>query len=138
MSTVLPLKEKNIPPQAEKKTKTPTIRLHLWLESDEGVFFGYGRLLLLDKVEKTGSLKKAAEELGMSYRAAWGKIKASEKVLETKLIERVGGKRSGQRLTPEGRELMELFHNWFNFVEKAAKSKAEEIFPWDTKSYHER
>lgn len=137
MSTVHEQKAENALTTAAR-SKTPTIRLHLWLESDEGVFFGYGRLLLLDKVAKTGSLKKAAEELGMSYRAAWGKIKSTEKILETKLIERIGGKRSGQRLTNEGRELMKLFHHWFDSVEKAAKAKAEDIFPWTTKGYHDR
>ena len=50
----------------------PRIGLNLWLETTEGVLFGMGRAELLDKIEECGSLKKAAEEMGMSYRAAWG------------------------------------------------------------------
>ena len=57
----------------------PTIRLHLWLETSQGVYFGLGRALLLARIDQYGSLQKAADALGMSYRAAWGKIKKTEK-----------------------------------------------------------
>ena len=48
----------------------PTVRMHLWLELGESVYFGMGRAMLLDRIEEYGSLRKAAESLGMSYRAA--------------------------------------------------------------------
>jgi len=41
-------------------------------------------------------LKAAAEELGMSYRAAWGKLKASEEALGMALVEKVGGNKTGR------------------------------------------
>ncbi|SMF28370.1 winged helix-turn-helix domain-containing protein [Desulfovibrio gilichinskyi] len=116
---------------------SPTIRLHLWLEGDEGVFFGYGRLQLLDQIEKCGSLKKAAEELGMSYRAAWGKIKQTEQVLGFQLIERIGCRRSGYRLTEAGRLVRDKFFEWFKQVECDARQRADEIFPWRSKSFGE-
>ncbi|WP_421902730.1 winged helix-turn-helix domain-containing protein [Maridesulfovibrio sp.] len=118
-------------------THNPTIRLHLWLEGGEGVFFGYGRLLLLDKIETCGSLKKASEELGMSYRAAWGKIKQTEQVLGFQLMERAGSRRSGYRLTEAGRLVRDKYLEWFNKVEQDARSRAEEIFPWKSKSFGE-
>jgi molybdate transport system regulatory protein len=118
-------------------THNPTIRLHLWLEGGEGVFFGYGRLLLLDKIETCGSLKKASEELGMSYRAAWGKIKQTEHVLGFQLMERVGSRRSGYRLTEAGRLVRDKYLEWFNKVEQDARARAEEIFPWKSKSFGE-
>jgi molybdate transport system regulatory protein len=62
-------------------TKRPVVRLHLWLETEKGVFFGLGRLKLLEQIQSGRSLKGAAESLGMSYRAAWGKIKNTEDVL---------------------------------------------------------
>ncbi|WP_319779005.1 LysR family transcriptional regulator [Maridesulfovibrio sp.] len=116
---------------------TPTIRLHLWLEGGEGVFFGYGRLLLLDKIETCGSLKKASEELGMSYRAAWGKIKQTEQVLGFQLMERFGSRRNGYRLTEAGRLVRDKYLEWFNKVEQDARTRAEEIFPWKSKSFGE-
>jgi molybdate transport system regulatory protein len=124
--------------QIERDRQGPTIRLHLWLETDEGVFFGAGRALLLAKIEEHGSLKKAAEDLGMSYRAAWGKIRATEKVLGFRLIAQNGCKKGGLRLTEHGLLFKKKFSLWFQEVEKEALRKAREIFPWPVKSYEEK
>ena len=117
--------------------RSPTIRLHLWLEMDKGVFFGAGRLHLLERIETHGSLKKAAECMGMSYRAAWGKIKATEAVLGFKLVEKNSGKRGGYSLSNEGRDLMAQYRSWFNSVEEAATRSAKEIFPFPVRSFTE-
>jgi len=106
----------------------PVVRLHMWLETREGVFFGIGRVQLLELIERTGSLKAAAERMGMSYRAAWGKIKTSEKIIGFKLIEKIGGNRSGYRLTEFGRLLTENFRDWYEDVERQAVARAQQIF----------
>lgn len=116
----------------------PTVRLHIWLETDSGMFFGTGRAMLLEGIDRHGSLKKAAAEMGMSYRAAWGKIKQSEKLLGVQLVEKAGNKREGYRLTGYGKMLKEKFTIWFEAVEKEALSKANEIFPWPAQSYQPR
>jgi molybdate transport system regulatory protein len=115
----------------------PTARLHIWLETGDGVLFGSGRAFLLAKIEEHGSLRKAAEDLGMSYRAAWGKLRKTEKVLGTKLIEQNGCKKGGHRLTAQGVLLKEKYFLWFQEVERCALAKADEIFPWSVKSYRE-
>ena len=117
--------------------KLPTIRVHIWLETEKGLFFGHGRAQLLSKIEEYGSLKKAAEKLGMSYRAAWGKIRKSEEVLGIPLVVKAGSNKEGYQLTPEGKALKDKFIRWFGEVEKYAAQKAGEIFPWNTKSYTE-
>jgi molybdate transport system regulatory protein len=115
----------------------PVVRLRLWLETRDGMFFGTGRGMLLEAVDRYGSLKKAAEHLGMSYRAAWGKIKKTEKVLGVLLIEQAGSRKGGHRLTPGGRLLMEKFRIWFDAVEASAVEKARELFPWPCLSFSE-
>ena len=57
------------------------VKFKIWIEQDGNVAFAEGRRMLLEAVERLGSLNAAAKELGMSYRAAWGKIKATEKAL---------------------------------------------------------
>lgn len=114
------------------------IRLHLWLEGPEGTLFGMGRLQLLDRIELCGSIKAAAEELGMSYRAAWGKLKASEEALGCPLIEKIGGNKSGCRLTEEGRTLAESYRAWFADVERHAVSRAKALFPFGCDLFQER
>jgi molybdate transport system regulatory protein len=115
--------------------KVPTMRMHLWLETEEGMFFGLGRAMLLAKIEEHGSLRKAAEELGMSYRAAWGKIKKSEEILGVKLLAQSGCKREGYQLSEAGRHYMENFLAWFEEVERDALIKAEKLLPWPIAVY---
>lgn len=43
----------------------------LWIESKGVKFFGPGPAELLEKIEETGSLNKAAKEMKMSYKKAW-------------------------------------------------------------------
>jgi molybdate transport system regulatory protein len=116
----------------------PTMRLHLWLETGDGLFFGFGRTQLLEKIDQYGSLKRAAEEMGMSYRAAWGKIMKTEEVLGFKVIERAGSSnKAGYHLTESGKMLLEKFKFWFDEVEKNALTKAAEIFPWPIAGFEE-
>ena len=115
----------------------PVVRLRLWLETGDGMFFGTGRGMLLESVDRFGSLKKAAEHLGMSYRAAWGKVRKTEKVLGVKLIEQAGSRKGGHVLTPAGRLLMGKFREWFDSVEASAVRKAREIFPWECLSFEQ-
>ena len=112
-----------------------TVRLHLWLESGEDVFFGTGRAMLLAGIEKYGSLKKAAEEMGISYRSAWGKIRKSEQVLGVELVTKSKNRRDGYELTDFGRLLKERFTQWFSQVEEDAVKKAIDIFSMDIRRY---
>lgn len=128
-----------IPPgRAQTMSKEiPTIRMSLWLETAEGVYFALGRAIILSKIQQYGSLRKAAEEMGMSYRAAWGKIKRSEEIIGAKLIEHSGSKREGYQLTDSGKMLMERYFLWCDEVEREAVKKARELLPFLTKSYGE-
>jgi len=120
-----------------KLKKQPIIRLHLWLETDKGLFFGLGRMKILKCINEGQSLKGAAESLGMSYRAAWGKIKKTEEVIGVKLIEKKGGNRSGYQLTPKGAELMKHFDEWFEEVECFALKRAQEMLPFKAIGFNE-
>ncbi len=123
----------SLPPEnVELPERTPTVRLHIWLENDDGVLFGAGRMMLLDGVARHGSLKKAAEKLGMSYRAAWGKIKQSEQALGVELLEKRGSDRRGYQLSDAGMQLVASYSEWFEKVERDAVRHAREIFSYET------
>jgi len=112
----------------------PVVRLHLWLETEKGVFFGLGRLKLLEKIQSGQSLRGAAESLGMSYRAAW-KIKNTEEVLGIALIEKTAGNRAGYQLTEAGRALVARFNRWFQEVESYALRRAGELLPCNPRAF---
>jgi molybdate transport system regulatory protein len=67
----------------------------IWLETEEGYVFGPGVYSLLRKIGEMGTLKGAAEALGMSYRFAWGLLKKAEEKLGEPLVESHKGGRSG-------------------------------------------
>ena len=74
------------------------VRSKIWVEDARGkLVLGPGRLRIFDSIQRTGSMHAAAKELGMSYRAVWGKIKATEERLgERLLVKTVGGREEGQ------------------------------------------
>jgi molybdate transport system regulatory protein len=113
---------------------TTTMRTHLWFETQKGMFFGMGRLLLLQKVKELGSLNKAAKELGMSYRAAWGKIKATEEVLGKPLLVKVAG-RKGFVLSDMADTLLSNFCAWHKEVETYALDRAQKKFSWKINAF---
>lgn len=83
------------------------IRSKIWIEDENGnVVFGDGRYRILEMIDRYRSLQGAAKELKMSYRALWGRIKASEQRLGQDLVAREG---KGSCLTPFARELMSQF-----------------------------
>jgi molybdate transport system regulatory protein len=115
----------------------PIMRLHLWLETEKGVLFGLGRQRLLECIRSGLSLKAAADHLGMSYRAAWGKIKQTEKVLGITLIEKKGGNRSGYKLTPAGEMLTTRFEQWYTEVEQFALARSRTLMSRHTLSFED-
>ncbi|UCD72596.1 MAG: TOBE domain-containing protein [Candidatus Bathyarchaeota archaeon] len=84
----------------------------LWLETEKGYVFGEGAFELLGKIEKYGTISKAATSMNMSYRQAWGILKKVEKRLGEPLVEtKRGGAYGGGRstLTPLGRRILQQY-----------------------------
>jgi molybdate transport system regulatory protein len=79
----------------------------IWLDY-RGRAFGDGPARLLAGVEQCGSLRKAAQELGMSYNKAWRILHAAEQRLGFPLLDRsVGGSLGGgSSITAEAHDLM--------------------------------
>jgi len=94
------------------------------------VAFAEGRRMLLEAVDRLGSLNAAAKELGMSYRAAWGKIKATEEALGLKLLDvTTGGKGGGgAKLTHEARKLVTSYNKYVNKLSSIAEKEFKLIF----------
>ena len=89
------------------------LKLKMWLERDGRFIVSDGRAKLLRKVKDTGSLSKAAKEMGMSYRHAWGIIhrisqNAGGDVVRSTRGGKVGGVTS---LTTFGEEILREYEN---------------------------
>ena len=78
-------------------------RFKLWLEQDDGrVVMSDYRVRLLELIAATDSLAKAAAEMGLSYRRAWGKVRELEENLGYALVHSsVGGAGGGHTVVTE-------------------------------------
>lgn len=65
-------------------------------------------LMLLQKIDETGSLNRAVEEAGVSYRYGWGLLNRAEEALERTLVSRQAGGSAGggTTLTADGKKLL--------------------------------
>jgi len=118
-----------------KKTPPIRTRFKLWITDDQDeILFGSGRIAMLKAIERNRSLKAAAEELNMSYRSLWGKIKKSEDLLGLKLLERkVGGGGGGSTLTPEAKRLVADFQALQNGVARQLEKQCRGLFSFTLK-----
>ena len=104
----------------------PVVKVHVWFEKDSGVYFGHGRYELLLLINELGSLKLAAEKMGISYRGAWGKIKKTEEVIGQPLIYKDNNK-EGYKLTEFGRDFVAEFSSYYDDVTEYASKRGLEL-----------
>ena len=111
-------------------------RLTIRIDFDNGDQLGPGKVRLLELVRETGSIRKAAAQMKMSYRKAWLLLQALEKTFREPLIATATGGRTGggARLTPLGLRVaaryrsieakaLEECSTELNALEKATRSK---------------
>lgn len=95
---------KEIRMHPDEQTPPPGLmpRVNIWIERDGSVAMSLWRVALLEAVAATGSISSAADEMDVSYRVAWNKIRQMELALGEPLVEtRVGGTDGGgATLTP--------------------------------------
>jgi len=106
------------------------IKSKLWIESEGKPVFGRGRRFLLEAIDKHGSINQAAKEISISYRKAWGYIKAMEERLGIKLVERkIGGRYGGGAiLTEEAREFLRKYELMEEGIKEIVDEKFKKIF----------
>ena len=106
------------------------IKAKFWIENKGEVVLGSGKAALLGAVHEDGSIQRAAEEFGMSYRHAWGIIKKMEQRAGFTLVKVQvgGGKGKGAKLTPRGRDFLEKFALLEESLERITMEKFREIF----------
>jgi molybdate transport system regulatory protein len=88
------------------------LRTKIWIvDQSDNVLFGMGRVKILEAIATHGSINAAAKVLKMSYRAVWGRIKATEERLGKEMVVRTtgGAKGGGSALTPYAINLIREF-----------------------------
>jgi molybdate transport system regulatory protein len=106
------------------------VKFKFWLERDGEVLVSDGKAGFLSSIGEFGSIQKAAEKIGMSYRHAWGIIQKIERRAGFKFVEtQVGGKDGGSaHLTPEGKQFLEKFAKFRRGLDEHIEKKFKTAF----------
>ncbi|WP_339893697.1 molybdenum transporter [uncultured Algibacter sp.] len=100
------------------------IKSRIWIESEDKVLLGEGRVHLLKAIQEMGSLSKAAKSLNISYKKAWQLLDSVNKSAKKPVtINSIGGKGGGgAELTEYGKSLViafdEINKNCWEFLDK--------------------
>ena len=87
---------------------------------------GNGRMEILDFIDRTGSINQTSKEMKMSYKAVWSKIKSTEKNFKIPIVH--SDKKTGTRLTDEGRNLLQKYKQLKKRCIQADDTIFEDIF----------
>lgn len=116
--------DKTSPHNFHLKTKT-------WIENEQqDLLFGKGKTEILELIEQEGSIAKAAEKMGMSYKKAWSHVKTLRDNLADELVvvQKGGGGKGGTVLTPRAHELIDNYRQLQQEIESFADRRFEELF----------
>ncbi|UOQ97392.1 LysR family transcriptional regulator [Hymenobacter sp. 5317J-9] len=113
-------------------TKTYRLNGRLWFETEDGRFLGIGRLELLEHIAALGSISKAAQAMGMSYKRAWDLVSSMNAQASTPLVAtQTGGTKGGGAIVTEaGQAAIAEF--------RALQERFQEFMAAETKRVQER
>jgi molybdate transport system regulatory protein len=105
-------------------------KFNLWIEHNGVVVLSEWRVRMLDAIDQTGSISRAAEHMKVTYHRAWEKLHEMEEGLGYKLVEaQVGGVGGGgAELTPQGRALMKQFRALSQGLVDEIDQRFDEVF----------
>ena len=95
-----------------KKRTAPQIHPRFRILCGPDIAIGPGKAELLDHVQETKSIARAAKRMKMSYMRAWTLIKTMERCFKRPLVRaaRGGSKGGGASLTETGQKALTLYH----------------------------
>jgi len=101
------------------------IKFKVWFEEDGETVLSLGKYKLIKEIKKTGSIKRAAENLGIPYKKAHSYIKLIENRTGKKIFTRERG--VGTKLTSEGLKLLETYERTLRAFQNLKKKLQKEI-----------
>ncbi len=106
----------------------------IWIKENNKNFLGHGKIELLERIAKSGSIAKAAKEMRMSYKAAWDCIDMMNKISKEPLVLRITGGRGGggTQITQKGEEAIKIFRAMEETQERLLKLFEMDLQEWNT------
>ncbi|MBI3961950.1 MAG: LysR family transcriptional regulator [Deinococcus sp.] len=115
-------------------------RSKFWIEHQSRYLIGPRLVQLLEAVDRLGSLRQAAAELGWSYRYAWGRVQQLAALLDQPVLASSAGGPGGggSRLTAAGQELLERYQQFEAGLKEQVRQRFNQVFGNYTLAHSER
>lgn len=108
-------------------SRNPKLEFKFWISGNNGSLMGKGKVRLLEAIQETGSIRKAATSLKMSYKKAWNQVNTMNLEAQTPVVIKTSGGAGGGGavVTDEGMRLMKnyskLSENCMRLIEEEFK-----------------
>jgi molybdate transport system regulatory protein len=101
----------------------PTAHIRIRIPHGDDFAIGPGKAVLLEAIQRTGSISAAGRELNMSYRRAWLLVDSMNRCFRKPLVDSTAGGRAGggAHVTDFGLDVLQRFRA----MEKAARAAIE-------------
>ena len=95
------------------------VRVRCWVDIDGEKFFGPGPAELLEHIQTTGSISKAAKVMDMSYKKAWRIVEHLNELGQQPylILQKGGQKGGGAELTNTGKKVIEAYRKLSQQIE---------------------
>lgn len=105
------------------------IRFKCWVENEGQKFYGPGPNELIKRIQKEGSLSKAAGQMNMSYKKAWDLVQRLNNYSEEPwVILRKGGQHGGgAEVTPHALKAMQEYDSLQQKIDELLGQQEEMI-----------
>ncbi len=116
-------------PGSAPRSRAPKVKVQVDLPA--GGRLGPGKIALLELIDSEGSLSRAAEAMGISYRRAWLFVQQVNACFDEPAVATPEGGHGGAaaKLTGFGRELIGRFRE----LEAIANESGDEVVAWFAK-----
>jgi|SRR6056297_1840376 len=101
----------------------------IWIEGPEGTFLGFGRVVLLERIQEHGSISAAARSMSMSYRHAWKLVHSMNRQSRKAVVESQTGGRGGGGavLTEAGKQAVDCFWSAYKDFKEFLEARSQQL-----------
>ena len=112
-----------------KSARAPRLHPRMRVLCGDDIALGPGKVDLLALIGETGSIREAAQRMGMSYMRAWTLIRTMNRCFRQPLVTaaRGGPQGGGAQLTPTGKQALALYQQMDEACLEATRNAWQEL-----------
>lgn len=107
----------------------PQLKVRIRILQNQEIAIGPGKVDLLEAIATTGSISKAAKQMGMSYRRAWQLVDTMNHSFKSPVVmTQTGGNQGGGAIVSSlGYEVIKLFREMEQKAQQAVQNETSQL-----------